>query len=139
MPNGENKKPLVLIVDDDEDICSGIRVVLENSGYETFVVANAEEAKIFLMDRKPDVMTLDINMPEVTGIELLDSLQGSDLLEGVKVIVVSGQPTDDLIDGMLAGADWVLEKPLDFIELLQTVDRLMANSGNKAESNLCSV
>ena len=138
MPNAENNKPLVLIVDDDEDISSGIRVVLENSNYETCVVANAEEAKVFLMDRKPDVMTLDINMPEVTGIELLDSLQGSDFLDGVKVIVVSGQPADDLIDGMLAGADWVLEKPLDFIELLQTVDRLMAKSQKEADSNLCS-
>lgn len=126
MPTDNEPKRFVLIVEDDEDIASGIRVVLESSGYETATVYNGEDAKSFLWERKPDVMTLDINMPEVTGLELLDYFSGSGYLEGVKVLLISGEPADELIQGVVAGAGWVLEKPIDFFEVLKVVDELVA-------------
>ena len=119
-------KPFVLIVEDDEDISKGIQLVLQAAGYEAIVAENGEVAKMHILDRKPDVMTLDINMPELSGLDLLDQLYGSDLVEGVKIILISGQPEDELVQGVVSGVDWVLQKPIDFISVAKIVDQLLS-------------
>ena len=127
MSSDNKDKSFVLIVEDDEDISKGIQVVLEAAGYETAVAENGEAAKIQLLERKPDVMTLDINMPGLSGLELLDQLYGSDLVSDVKIILISGQPEEALVQGVVSGVDWVMQKPIDFIAVAEIVEKLLSS------------
>ena len=126
MTTEEQRKPLVLIVDDDDAINGGLQMILESANYDTMIARNGEEAKEILQQQKPDAMTLDINMPELSGLELLDFFQGTDGLEGIKIILMSGQPEDELIEGVVAGADWVLQKPLDLSEVIKVLEDLLS-------------
>lgn len=117
--------PYVLIVEDDADISKGIEAVLTTAGYETSVAGSGIEARTAILDRKPDAMTLDINMPGLSGLELLDQLYESELIEGVKIILISGQPEDELIQGVVSGVDWVMQKPIDFIGVAEVMEKLV--------------
>ena len=127
MSKDNSDKPFVLIVEDDEDISKGIKLVLDAAGYETATAENGEVAKLQLLERKPDVMTLDINMPELTGLELLDQVYESDLVAGVKIILISGQPEDELVQGVVSGVDWVMQKPVNFISVAEIVEKLLSS------------
>lgn len=125
MPFDVTQRPLILIVDDDPDITRGIQAVLDDESYETVVADNGVSAKLFLSERKPDLMTLDLNMPGITGLELLDSLHGTEYLEGVKVIVISSGSEEEFVQSIVAGASYVLEKPLNFLDVASKIDDLL--------------
>ncbi|MDH5516407.1 MAG: response regulator [Gammaproteobacteria bacterium] len=115
----------VLIVDDDQIIYSVIEATLKQAGYSTLIASNGMEAKQILEQTKPDLMTLDINMPELSGLQLLEMMRPTEYLDGVKIILVSGQPVDELIDVIVSGADWVFEKPLKPEQLVKKVAELI--------------
>lgn len=125
MQQEKDSKKFVLIVEDEEFIARGIQLVLENSGYETLIALDGASAEALLHERKPDLITLDIKMPGISGIDLLEHLHNTEYLEGVKIILVSGMPVDELMQGLISGADWVVEKPLDFDALLMKVNELL--------------
>lgn len=119
------EKPLILIVDDDELLAKSIQAVLEESGYRTHMVFNGEDAEEFLLETKPALITLDIEMPGISGIDLLVHFKDTQILEGVKIILLSGMPIDQLMMGVVGGADWVLEKPVDFNDVAAKVNDLL--------------
>jgi DNA-binding response OmpR family regulator len=125
MQQDKDSKKFVLIVEDEEHIAKGIQLTLEDSGYETLIALDGASAEAMLRERKPDLITLDIKMPGISGIDLLERLQNTEYLDGVKIILVSGMPVDELMQGLVSGADWVVEKPLDFDALLMKVNELL--------------
>ncbi|MDH5394339.1 MAG: response regulator [Gammaproteobacteria bacterium] len=118
----------VLIVEDDKLISSVIEAVLEQAGYSTLMAFDGLQAKAMLEQKKPDLITLDINMPEMSGLEFLELMKPTDYLEGVKIILVSGLPVGDLIDALVTGADWVYEKPVAPDRLLDKVVELIGEA-----------
>lgn len=119
------EKPLVLVVDDDELLAKTIQAVLEDNGYNTHVVFSGEEAEQFLLEKKPALITLDIQMPGISGIDILERFNGTQILAGVKIILLSGMPADQLMIGVVGGADWVLEKPVDLEALVSKANELL--------------
>jgi two-component system nitrogen regulation response regulator NtrX len=118
--------PYVLVVDDEPDIGGLVKEILEDEGYAVSVAANGEAARRALRERLPDLVLLDIWMPDIDGISLLKEW-GEDA-EGLPcpVIMMSGHGTvETAVEATRLGAYDFLEKPLSMAKLLVTVERAL--------------
>ena len=109
----------IMIVDDEPIIVEILKSVLEDVGYRSFVeTTDSTRALEVLADEKPDVVLLDVNMPEVTGLDILNGMRGDESLKHIPAIVLTG--ASDSATKLLAlglGATDVLGKPVDPSEL----------------------
>jgi len=115
----------ILIIDDEADIRSTLREVLEDEGHDVQLASNATEARSYYNHSNPEVTLLDIWMPDTDGITLLRewSAQGS---LNCPVIIMSGHGTiDTAIEATRLGAIDYLEKPLSLAKLLQVVQKAL--------------
>ena len=120
----------ILIVDDEKNIRRTVRMVLEGEGYAVEEAASGEEALARLPDVAPDLILLDVQLPGISGLELLESLKrakGGDAglaasLPNPGVIMISGHGTlADAVRATKAGAYDFLEKPIDRERLIVTL------------------
>jgi CheY-like chemotaxis protein len=110
----------VLVVEDDLVLSDILRLLLEDDGYRILVAHQGKEAIQIAGQERPDLITLDLRLPDVDGRYVLDQLQQRPELRGIPVIIISGgeyQPRTS--DTVLA----ILPKPFDAMEL----DRLVRN------------
>lgn len=120
--------PYILIVDDEPDIRSTVQDILEDEGYETGTAADGDSARNARRQRRPDLILLDIWMPDIDGISLLKEWgEGGEL--PCPVIMMSGHGTvETAVEATRLGAYDFLEKPLSLAKLLLTVDRALENA-----------
>jgi len=115
----------LLVVDDEPDIRELVRDILEDEGYKVGVAADAKSARAALRDRRPDLVLLDIWMPDLDGISLLREWNESGGLP-CPVIMMSGHGTvETAVEATRLGAHDFLEKPLSLAKLLVTVERAL--------------
>jgi CheY-like chemotaxis protein len=109
----------VWIVDDDEEMIHAVQLMLKLLGYETQYFLGARlAAKRLLAGECPDLMVLDINMPEVTGLDLLEFLRRRPQWTELPVIMLSTEAADVTVDKAIAlGADSYVSKPVTLEEL----------------------
>ena len=108
----------ILVVDDDPNVVYYLVGFFHDNGYETCSAVNAPEAFEVLQKEKPDLITLDIDMPEVTGPQFYRKYTQMDDLKDIPVIVISGMAKPHLaVKKALA----VVEKPFERNELLKIV------------------
>ena len=115
----------ILVVDDEPDIRSLLKEILEDEGYEVEVAADGEAARAARRARRPDLILLDIWMPDVDGITLLKEWTEE---EGTTtpVIMISGHGTvETAVEATRLGAYDFIEKPLSLAKLLVTVERAL--------------
>jgi CheY-like chemotaxis protein len=79
----------ILIVDDEPDVVSYLEMILQDNGYETLTAANGNEALALLRSEKPDLVTLDISMPESSGTRFYVELKKDPELSSTPVIIVT--------------------------------------------------
>ncbi len=115
----------VLIVEDEAIVALLIEEVLEGAGYETRIATNGFSAGQLLESFNPHVMTLDLNMPGIPGIEVLSALLKSGKNKDLGILVVSGMPKNQLDEVLDKGAHEVLPKPFLNKVLLECVGRLI--------------
>ena len=115
----------VLVVDDEGDVRKFLTAILEKHGYETLTAEDGTEALEIARREKPDLVTLDLQMPGLSGEEVLDYLRKRQLLHLVKVLIVSGMSEQDLERAMESGAHGVIQKPFDIEELQHVVKELL--------------
>ena len=108
----------ILVVDDDPNVVYYLVGFFHDNGYETCSAANAPEAFEVLQKEKPDLITLDIDMPEVTGPQFYRKYTQMDELKDIPVIVISGMAKPHLA---VKKAVAVIEKPFERDELLKIV------------------
>ena len=108
----------ILVVDDDPNVVYYLVGLFHDNGYETCAAHNAPEAFDVLQQEKPDLITLDIDMPEVTGPQFYRKYTKMDDLKDIPVIVISGLAKPHLA---VKKAVAVVEKPFDRDQLLKTV------------------
>ena len=109
----------VLVVDDDEINRLLLQRVLEGRGFTVEAVRTGMEALAALDRRRPDLVLLDIMMPGMSGIEVLDRVKASPRLASIPVIMLTAKETDeDVLTSYRAGADYYLTKPLVVDQLL---------------------
>ena len=117
--------PHILVVDDEADIRGLLKEILSEEGYEVDVAANAAQARASRARQMPDLVLLDIWMPDVDGITLLRewSVGPSD---GCPVVMMSGHSTvETAVEATRLGAFDFVEKPLSLAKLLRTVERAL--------------
>ena len=117
--------PYVLVVDDEPDIRELVSEILSDEGYQVIVAEDGIKARQALRDRRPDLILLDIWMPDIDGITLLQEWSEAGELP-CPVIVMSGHGTvETAVEATRLGAYDFLEKPLSMAKLLLTAERAL--------------
>ena len=108
----------ILVVDDHEDNIEVLKVRLESWGYGTASCSNGAEALAYVEQSPPDLILLDVMMPEISGIEVARRIKGNSALPFIPIIMQTAlDSTEDKVEGLEAGADDYITKPIDFAEL----------------------
>jgi DNA-binding NtrC family response regulator len=115
----------ILVVDDEADIRCLLQEILIEEGYEVEVAADAREARSARARQRPDLVLLDIWMPDIDGISLLREWSSS-AIEHCPVVMLSGHGTvETAVEATRLGAVDFIEKPLSLAKLLSTVERAL--------------
>jgi DNA-binding response OmpR family regulator len=114
----------VWIVDDDEEMTRAIELMLGLIDFEATAYSNARSAtKALLAGNLPDLMILDINMPEVSGLDLLEFVRRRSEWKKLPVIMLSTEAADVTVDkAMKLGADGYVMKPVTIEELERAIN-----------------
>ena len=119
-------KPHILVIDDEPDIRTSVKDILEDEGYVVDLAANGEIARHYVSEHQPDLILLDIWMPDVDGITLLKEFS-SKLHITAPVVMMSGHGTvETAVEATRLGARDFIEKPLSLAKLLHTVEQALA-------------
>jgi DNA-binding response OmpR family regulator len=116
----------VFIIEDEEDAAELFAEMMRISGFRVLKTSKSEPAIAMMVADRPDIVLLDIMMPEVSGLDILRQMRRDPNLAGIPVIVVTakGMPAD-IKNGMEAGASTYLTKPVGFQELKEAVERTL--------------
>jgi len=135
----------ILIIDDEPDARAYLKAILEEGGYETMTASEGEEGLKKAQETPPHLITLDLMMPQKSGVKFLNEIKQDEQLKGVPIVVVSGarqvtgvdmkqfleeQPFQERKEQVMgAGPDITpehfLEKPVNPAELLAAVKKLV--------------
>ena len=121
----ESGKRKVLLVDDDLELVELMTKVLEDDGrFEVRVAGNGFDAGMMVKEYRPDLIVLDVMLPDINGKEVCHRVRADSTLEDVRILCISGMIEEDKIQELrLSGADDFLHKPFDIEEL---IDRMCA-------------
>jgi two-component system, OmpR family, KDP operon response regulator KdpE len=113
----------VLVVEDDDDTAEVMRTLLNDIGFDAYSVEKGEDALALISTGSPDLVLLDINLPDMNGLDILRSVRSHSFLP---MIVISGYGKDrDRVLALEVGADDYLSKPFSPEELIARVKALM--------------
>jgi excisionase family DNA binding protein len=117
----ESGKRKVLVVDDEPDIVDLITSgLLDDGRFEVKVAANGFDAGMMVKEYRPDLIVLDVNLPDINGKEVCHRVRADQNLEEVRIICISGEVMEDRIQELkLAGADDFVQKPFDIDVLIE--------------------
>ena len=123
---GDSPGPSILIVDDDERIREFVRVNLEMEGYSVREAGSAEEGLTALEHESPDLILLDVMMPQVDGWEMLRRVQERHGVGAIPVVMFSGKVDDEtLADAESRGAQAFIGKPFNPQQLIESTKQLL--------------
>lgn len=123
----------ILVVDDEELLVKGIRFNLQNDGYEVITGSNGQEAIEAAKAENPDLIVLDVMMPEKDGLSACAEIRE---FSDVPIILLTAKADDmDKLMGFEHGADDYLTKPFNILELKARIRALLRRSGSKIENN----
>jgi excisionase family DNA binding protein len=117
----ESGKRKVLVVDDEPEIVDIItQGLVEDGRFEVKVAANGFDAGMMVKEYRPDLIVLDVNLPDINGKEVCHRVRADQNLEEVRIICISGEVMEDRIQELkLAGADDFVQKPFDIDVLIE--------------------
>ena len=129
----------ILVVDDEELLVKGIRFNLQNEGYEVITGSNGLEAVQLAQSQAPDLIILDVMMPEMDGLAACSSIRS---FSDVPIILLTAKVDDmDKLMGFDNGADDYITKPFNILELKARIRALLrrTGAGTKQSSNLLTI
>ena len=117
----------ILVVDDEDLLVKGIRFNLQSEGYEVITGSNGLEAVQLTQTQQPDLVVLDVMMPEMDGLTACSSIRA---FSNVPIILLTAKTDDmDKLMGFDSGADDYLTKPFNILELKARIRALLRRSG----------
>lgn len=126
----------ILVVDDEIGIRELLSEILFDEGYQVFLAENAEQARAYRNEHEPDLVLLDIWMPDTDGITLLKEWVEQDLLT-MPVVMMSGHGTiETAVEATRIGAVDFLEKPIALQKLLSTIARAIRNDAPRPQKQM---
>jgi len=127
MENPEGKK--ILIIDDEEDYLNLIKTILEPQGYKVIFSTDGKEGLEKLKAEKPNLIILDINMPEVNGFQLCQQIRNNPESKHIPIIMLTvRRKEDDKVKGLELGADDYITKPFHPKELISRLKTVLRRS-----------
>ncbi|MCS7223874.1 MAG: response regulator [Armatimonadetes bacterium] len=130
---GGMKKRKILVADDDPAIAELVRINLESHDFEVVTAHDGRETLSMAVGEKPDLILLDIVMPEIDGYEVLKLLKSDPETETIPVIVLTAYASDEgAVVSWLEGAEGYLAKPFDPEELILTVKRTLKSAEERS-------
>jgi CheY-like chemotaxis protein len=130
-------RPFVLIIEDDRDIVALYRQVLDMSGYQTEIALNGKEAMERLESIKPDIILLDLQLPGMSGAEIMKRIRADEQLKSIPVVVITAY--SQFSESLPVEPDLVLLKPVDIHQLSNLVQRLHITKGSLHDEPLDKV
>jgi DNA-binding response OmpR family regulator len=126
-------RPLALIVDDDSDTVKILKITLQKAGFDVMSALDGFEAVRKCADTRPDIILLDLMMPDLDGWETLRMLRQ---IQDTPVVIVSAKGAkEDIIKGLNAGGDDYVSKPFHLDEIVARVHAVLRRARKEEESN----
>ena len=126
-------KKTIMVVDDNPDIITIVKTILEGRGYTVFSASSGPELLNMLPNHKADLIILDIMMPEMDGLEVLTRLKGKTETASIPVILLTAKVQyEDVLGGYKLGADYYITKPFTSTQLVNGIN-LLLGEGNKPQ------
>ncbi|MGB8980983.1 MAG: response regulator [Anaerolineales bacterium] len=123
----------VLIIEDEADAAELFAEMMRVSGFRVLKTSSSTPAISMMAAEKPDIVLLDIMMPDVSGLDILRQMRRDPALATIPVVVVSAKSMPaDIKNGMEAGASTYLTKPVGFLDLKEAVERALGSASKPA-------
>jgi two-component system, OmpR family, response regulator len=122
-------KPRILIIEDDEYSREAVEHLLKAEGCETRSAAGGVSGYCAARRFSPDVIVLDLNLPDIDGQRVLRKLRANRVLGQVPIIVITGYSRDEIPEGVSSSADFCITKPASFDDVIQAVFDLLRRGG----------
>jgi len=123
----ETRKPRVLVVEDEDSIAIALDFIIRREGYDHDRIATGLGALDHIRDTHPDLVLLDVMLPEVSGYEICQGVRLDPALADVKILMMTAQGSAiGMKKGLAMGADGFIAKPFELAELKQEVRRLLS-------------
>lgn len=122
-----NKRKKILIVEDEESLLKLESILLTSKGYEVEAVADGLAAMEAVRKSKPDLVLLDIMLPEIDGFEVCRRIKEDPETRDIPVIMLTAKKSrEDMARGEQVGADWYITKPFKSAMVIETIQRFIA-------------
>jgi len=120
-------KRTIMVVDDEPDIVKIVRVLLEDNGFNVRCANSGKDLFAVLEELKPDLIILDIMMPEIDGLEVLTRLKGDPSTASIPVILLTAKVQhEDILEGYKTGAEYYITKPFTRVQLLDGINSVLS-------------
>jgi two-component system OmpR family response regulator len=121
------KRTIIVVVDDEPDTAEMFAEMMRLRGYEVCKSYGGESAKQLIEETIPDVVVLDVMMPDVSGLDVLKWIRAHDTLSGTPVVMVSAKSLpEDVEAGIRAGATVYLSKPVAYQDIVEAVSKALS-------------
>lgn len=130
------KSKRILVVEDDPITCEVIQVVLEDFGFEIMVVQDAEQARQTVLDAPPDLILLDLSLPDFSALELCHDIKNHEATQDAVVVLMTHQLSESELEQVIQSeADAQVSKPFSPLGLLAIVHECLQRRGATAGSS----
>jgi diguanylate cyclase len=119
-------KNKILLVEDDTDTQAALAMLFELEGFEVVTAADGQEAYFRAVSESPDLIITDINMPNVSGLDLIRLVRSDRRTQGIPIVAMSAVEKQYLNRAMELGAIAVAQKPLEFDQFISLVARVVS-------------
>lgn len=127
----------LLIIEDDETILEGLNFCLTKEGYDVIAVSNGIDALKTITEEKVNLMLLDINLPDINGIELYQKIKGDKDIPTIFLTANDLEPT--IVQALDMGADDYITKPFKTRELISRINSVLRRSYKNEYSNIINI
>lgn len=118
-PASSGKSPVVLIIEDEDQICRALKITLQDAGYNVYIANTLKQGEIEAATRKPDIIIVDLGLPDGDGVMLIQSVRN---YSATPIIVLSARISEESkVAALDAGADDYLTKPFGVSELMARI------------------
>lgn len=125
----------ILVIDDEPDVISYLSTFFEDEGYEVITARDGREGLNKARNEKPDLITLDITMPGMSGIEVFTTLRREDELASIPVVIITGVANFQRLTEYRAvrEPEGFMQKPINLQQLVEIVNRCLGLNSQTGE------
>jgi len=130
----KNVKNKILLAEDDPDTRFALALLFEMEGFEVITAVDGEEAYFRAVEERPDLIVTDINMPKVSGLDLIERVRKDSRIENIPIVAMSAVEKQSLNRAKELGAIAVAQKPIEFDQFLSLAAKLVSARSRRSRN-----